>query len=243
MTSDLRDVCAAVIPRAGLPALADLRCHPDVRVVLGDTHAWVTWRSTDDAVLRHLLPVAGAEFFRPWNEGWQRVGTRLPATGVPFAGPARLLQDVLTPAAFTPRPPDDPRLDLLPLRLVRSTRPERATALLCRLTELATWAHAVPTSRLAALEAARRGDGILVRGARLPALPEAQRFWGEMLLLPLGWRLEPELPTAATREALGASSEEILVWSEGGPEAIATACFRPLSRAAIRLAEEQRSGT
>jgi hypothetical protein len=111
--------------------------------------------------------------------------------------------------------------------------------MLARLADLAAWTGGVPSSRIASLEAARRGDWLLVRGTRLPLLAEASRFWGKSLLLPLGWRLEPALLPEAIREALGVSAEEIVLWTEAGPEAIPEACFQPLSRASIRLALEQ----
>ena len=47
---------------------------------------------------------------------------------------------------------------------------------------------------------------MLVIGApgTLPLLPESVRYWGSELLVPLGFRAEPDLPEAAIRGVAGA---------------------------------------
>ena len=69
----------------------------------------------------------------------------------------------------------------------------------------------------------------------LPALEEGVRFWGTELLLPLGFRAEPDLPHSAIRRAAGATSDELAVLDDEGIEIIPRAIFKPLSRAAVRL--------
>jgi hypothetical protein len=65
-------------------------------------------------------------------------------------------------------------------------------------------------------------------------VPDAQRFWGERVLTPLGFRPEPELPETALRAAAEVSLGELLVLTESGAEAIPEDAFAPLTRAAMR---------
>jgi hypothetical protein len=118
---------------------------------------------------------------------------------------------------------------------------------LCALTGLAAWAEDVPTERLAALRAAWTGGSgsraddpeVIVLGSAptLPELPDGVRFWGsDRLLVPLGFRPEPELPEPALCRALGAGPDDQVVLHGEEPELIPRGAFRPLSRASIRLA-------
>ena len=61
------------------------------------------------------------------------------------------------------------------------------------------------------------------------------RFWGETVLVPTGFRPEPDLPAAALRAALGVAADELLVLDETGAEVIPRAAFEPLTRAGVRL--------
>ena len=70
----------------------------------------------------------------------------------------------------------------------------------------------------------------------LPLLPESVRYWGTDLLVPLGFRADPELPEGAIRRVVGAGDGDLVVLDEEGFELIARDAFKPLSRAGIRLA-------
>jgi len=104
----------------------------------------------------------------------------------------------------------------------------------------------VTSARLASLLAAwTAGAGqpgqadVLVLGApgSLPEVGSGRRFWGDDLLIPLGWRADPELPEPALRGAVGAGPDDLVVLDVAGAELIARAAFQPLSRAGIRLAD------
>jgi hypothetical protein len=239
MTDNLQSISAALLPLAGLAALAELRCRADVQVVVDDDRVWVTWPAGDESVLRRLLPVTGAEFFRSADEAWFAHGSRLPARGVPLEGEPRVLQDVLTPAPFAPLRPDDVALTPVAFRLARCQTPRATTAALYRLADLEAWADGASSIRLATFTGARLNDEVLLRGNHLPSLPRSLRFWGERVLLPLACRLDPDLAADAVCEALGIGTEEIILWTDAGPEAIARECFQPLLRAGLRLAKEQ----
>lgn len=233
-------ITAALLPVAGVTALADLRGRADVRLVRADDRLWIEWSPGEEGVLQRLLPVAGAQFFEKRDEIWYPFGGRLPAADVPPGGSAETLVRLLTPAAMQPLPPDHPKWQPVRFRLVRSERAQPATALFGRFRALVEWADSVPSARIAELKAARHGESILIRGAKLPPLVGAVRLWGETVLLPLGWRLEPDLPPSAIRQALAIEDHELLLWIDG-PEAIPADRLQPLSRAAIRLAEEEKT--
>ena len=74
------------------------------------------------------------------------------------------------------------------------------------------------SARLYALTADARGGRVVWR-KKMPRtfhhvagfLPAGERFWGEEVFLPLGYRPDPELPESALRTALGAGEEELLI--------------------------------
>jgi hypothetical protein len=68
----------------------------------------------------------------------------------------------------------------------------------------------------------------------LPLLAGSNRFWGEQVLAPLGYRLEPALPESAYREALGVSANEIFLFRDGHGELIPGDAFSVVTRAGLR---------
>src|SRR5207302_880885 len=146
------------------------------------------------------------------------------------------LHDVLTPAPVRPLPPPVPDLRPVPLALAADDRPRPTTAVAYDLATLGAWADTVPAARLAALRAAHCGGRVLVLGRRLPLLPAGERFWGERVLVPLGYRPEPALPEAAVRAALGLAEDELLLMRPGNAEVVPGSALRPLTRAGLRLA-------
>jgi hypothetical protein len=264
MTTPLHEVCRASLPREALPLLAGLRARSSVHVTLDAERAWVNWTEGDEEVLRRVLPVAGVELYVHRDGRWHRFGHHLPAFGAAPRGETQPLDRVLFPAPVVPLPPPTARLQAVPLRLAPDNRPRQANAGAYALNELTAWAEAVPSKRLGALLAARQGGRVLLLGTRLPPLPGGERFWGERVLVPLGFRPEPALPESAIREALGTTEEELVLVrgaqsifqepASGGRkppegsawhaprspgievEAIPRAAFETLTRAGLRLA-------
>ncbi len=70
----------------------------------------------------------------------------------------------------------------------------------------------------------------------LPASLGGSRFWGVDVMIPLGFRADPELSEAALRRLVGAGPDDLVVLDANGYERIPRGSFRPLSRAGIRLA-------
>jgi hypothetical protein len=236
MAASLDNVCWASLPPSALAVLADLRCQPDVRVALVGGRAWVRWPAGDEAVLRRVLPVAGAELYAERDGLWYRPGQALPTFGLPLDAPTQPLDRALTPVPLRAEPPPPRQLRPARLRLVRDGQPRVATALLANLEAVRRWADLATTAQLTALQAARAGEQVLLLGLRLPPLPGAERFWGTEVVVPLGCRPEPALPESALRAALGIPAEHLLLLRDGGAEAIPRAALQPLTRARIRLA-------
>jgi hypothetical protein len=240
MSTALDDVCLACLPAAALPALAPLRCHPDLQAWLAGEHLWLRWPPGSEEILRGLLPVAGLELYACREGLWYRHGRRLPAVGLPLAAETVSLSRLLTPSPCQPEaPPSSPGVAtpglLLALRLVREEKPRITTALRCELTSLGKWARQATTAELAALRGARSANRALLLGRSLPPLP-GERFWGERVLLPLGHRSEPALPESALRELLGLAEGEIAVLDVEGADSIRADALQPLTRARVRLA-------
>lgn len=228
------DACrAARLPLAGLVTLAPLRASGGVQVIVDDP-AWLTWDAPRPDVIAALLAVPGVELFEPRDGRWFRPGDRLPAFDVPRPGDPVPLDRAVIPAPFAATEPGDRELKRVPLRLERSDIPRPTSAVRCLLKVLAAWADAATTAEISAVKAARCGDIAWLLGSRLPALPGAERFWGDRVLIPLGFRAEPDWPEAAVREAANVGPDELLVLTEGGTEAVPTEAFRLLTRGAIR---------
>src|SRR5581483_3615127 len=229
-----KDVSAARLAVEHLASLAPVRNHEDVRVHVADGVAWVRWPAGRVEVVRCLLPVPGVEFFTRRDGLWFRFGSRLPTAETPPAGDGRPVSAVLFPAKFEAVVPGVVGGSPVRLGLARGGEPRAATALACPLTDLAKWADAATTAELAAVRAARSGDRAVLLGSRLPAVASATRFWGAELLVPVGFRPEPDLPPAALRAAVGAGAGEVVLLDHDGAEVIPRAAFEPLTRAGLR---------
>jgi MoxR-vWA-beta-propeller ternary system domain bpX2 len=183
----------------------------------------------------------------------------LPAFGVPFRDGADgvLLDRLLIPGKLAAQRPERRFSDALRVGLVRDER-ERfrpATALRCSIQVLFVWSEQATSSQLASLrgawrvasegeEAADADRDVFVLGAtgELPLLPESVRYWGTDLLVPVGFRADPDLPEGAFCRVVGAGALDLVVLDEGGFELIARDAFKPLVRAGIRLARGGFSG-
>jgi hypothetical protein len=238
MTSTLDQVCLASLPAPALAVLAGLRREPGISVILEGDRAWVLWEPGTVAVLRRVLPVPGVELFVRREGHWHRHGRRLPASGLPeaLAGEAVPLHRAVTPVPIRAIPPGPTAPPPARLGLVRDDRVRPATALRCALEELGRWAETATTAEIRALRAARAAECVMVRGARLPALAGGERFWGDRVLVPLGFRAEPDLPESALRAALHVADDALLVLEAEGFEAVPREALRPLSRSSLRLA-------
>lgn len=235
MHCHLDEVCCACLPAASLAGLASLRVHAGLRVRVFGNLAWLWWRAGEEIVLQRVLALHGVKLFARRDGRWHRLGQHLPAFEVPDDEGARPLLHVLTPA---PVLAERGTLSFLPLtpRLIRDGRLRAASALCCTLTDLAGWAEQATSKQLAVLTVLRANERVLLRGERLPPLIAAERYWGRLILTPLGFRPEPEAAEGVLREALRLQNEEIALLGGNGFEAIDARRFQPLTRAGVRLA-------
>jgi hypothetical protein len=239
MKDAFSEVCCASLAPDGLPGLAGLRTRPGVRTREANGRLWLWWPAGDADVLSRVLPLPGVELFAYRDGAWFRPGHRLPTDQVPADEGTRPLSSALLPAPVVAR---QARIAGAPVRLtlVRDTRPRAATALLCSTDELARWADAATSRQLEALQAARCEENVLVRGERLPPFPGIRRCWGRDVLVPLGFRPEPEVTEGVLRQALGLTEGEAVLLADAGVERIPGAAFGAVSRAGGRLAARER---
>jgi hypothetical protein len=238
------EVAAARLPAADLDALGPVRDRADVRVHPEGDRAWVTWTSSRREVVACLLPVPGVEFFTRRQHQWFPFRRRLPAADRPTGGEGLPLAGQILPERLHPAPPPGEALRKLPIDIVRGGEPKPVAALGCRLSDLNGWADSATTAELASVSAARCGGRVLLRGKNLPAVPAARRYWGDRLLVPVGFRPEPELPVALLRGAALADDDELVILDEDGVDVVPDSAFHPLTRAGLRLAllEAARAG-
>jgi MoxR-vWA-beta-propeller ternary system domain bpX2 len=239
MGSPLHDICCASIPADCLPVLSPLRCASDIRVTLIGERAWVHWQPGDEEVLASLLAAPGVALYRQRDGKWYRHGRHLPSFDVPTDAKSRRLDEVLTPAPVRATPVSLVGLEAVQAHLVRDSRPRATTAVRCSLNPLAEWAEHATSVRLTQIQAGRTGDWVLLLGAGLPALPGSERFWGQRILVPLGYAVQPRLPEAALVEAFGLEDTVILLLTQTHAQLIPQSAFQPLTRAGIRMALQE----
>lgn len=119
-------------------------------------------------------------------------------------------------------------------------------AVTCRLETLADWADRETSARINSLSGAWIADPdggagrceVLVLGepGTLSASLGGTRFWGIDVVIPLGFRPEPDLPEPALRRLVGAGPDDLVLLDFEGYERIPREVIRPLTRAGIRLA-------
>jgi hypothetical protein len=165
---------------------------------------------------------------------WHRFGQHLPFFDMPDWSSAKPLQDVLFPAPFTAEPVPTLHASPVMVQLVPDDQPRATTAMQCSLAALKQCLQRVTVFRLENWSAVRCGDEVLVRGTDLPWLPEATRFWGKHVLVPLGHRLSPQVPEDVLRTALAADDDRLLVFHSDHVERIPLDAFTPLTRAIVQ---------
>lgn len=229
-------VTEAYIPVGDLACLAPLRSRSDIRVRVADDVAWLCWTTSRAEAIRELLPRPGAEFFTTAKGQRYRLGSRLPTGEAPPEGEARPLATALLPAAATPTEPDAIDLGGVELRLVRCDVPRPTVALVCPLEALRDLADRATTAELAGVSGLLSGDRAILFGEKLPSVPGAVRFHGGGVLIPIGFRIQPDLSETIVRSAVGLDGADVLLITESGIEAIPRARAEPLTRAGLRLA-------
>jgi MoxR-vWA-beta-propeller ternary system domain bpX2 len=233
------DVACASLPPDALPLLAPLRCEPGLHVAHEANRLWLRFEAGSERVLRAVLPLRGVELFAFRDGTWRRFGQSLPAFDFPRHPRFEPLFQALVPAPVLPIAPGAAPVMPFRLSLVPDDRPRPTTAVLCSLTAIASWAGGVSRYRLERLHAIMRQRQVLIFGDKLPLVADGVRLWGKLVLVPLGWRPEPDLPEGDLREAAGVAAEEVLLLQHDRIEALPRTALARLSRASLRLAVER----
>ena len=234
--SDWDAVTEARIPVADLVCLAPLRTRSDIRVRMAHGIAWLNWTTSRAEAIRELLPRVGAEFFTTVKGQRYRLGSRLPSGEAPPDGEARPLATVLMPSPATLAEPDAGIFGGVDLRLVRCDVPRPTVALVCPLEALREFADRATTAELAGVSGLLSRDRAVLFGETLPSVPGAVRFHGKGVLIPIGFKLHPELPETIVRSAAGIADDDVLLITGAGIETIPRSRAEPLTRAGLRLA-------
>lgn len=235
MHSPFDRVSAAWLPQLHLKFLAGARCRTDVSVILSGERAWVAWPAGNEEVWQALLPAPDCEFYEERDGLWFELGHRLPTSGFPPRGEAKKLDAILYPAPARAELPPTRTIAPVGLQLVPAEECRPTAALRCNIDDLQTWAEQATTKQLTDCQAACCENKVILRGPRLPAVLEAERFWGSRVWIPLGLCPEPNLPETALRAAAEVSLGEILLLTRQGAEAIPEDAFAPVTRAGLRL--------
>ena len=232
-TANLEACRAARIPRGGLVALAALRRSADVHVTEFGDEAWIDWPGEMPSLVNALLAIEGARLYRKAKLGWIAIDRSLPDFAVPEMQESLALDRAIVPASFDAVAVPIFQGKRIPITLKANASPRPTSALRCHPNALQEWCDRATAAEIEAVSAACCGSSVWLRGG-LPALPNVERFWGERVLVPVGYRPEPDWPEAALRQAAIVDDDEILVLTPDGPEAIAVGAFRALSRASVR---------
>jgi hypothetical protein len=243
------NMSSARFPTSSLAALASLRRLVGISVLsLGD-RSWVFWAEDDDhRIIRTLIPIEGVEFFECRAGTWYQFGRRMPCFEVPETDQAIGIDRAILPGSFEAIGPEESSPVPAKLRLAREGRQRMATAAICPLSVLERWADSAPSSEIEAVRGAIRDGQALLLARALPAWPDSIRYWGDRVLVPIGFEVRPNLPEDAILQALGGSGLELIRFvdrsdSDGDAsfELIPFDSFRPMTRASVRLALRARS--
>lgn len=230
--------CARLAIR-DLTRLADLRCEPGLDVALAGEHLWVRWPPGSDRIPWALLPFFPCEFFTRHDGHWFSRGCALPTFDVPLDHQYRPLFQVLFPAPIQALEVPSENFVAVALRLERDTAYRPARALVCGLEALLKWAEVMPGVMLARYQAVISHKSVLAVGRNVPWVSPGERYWGERVLTPMGYRPCPCLPEEGLREAAGAGDDDLLVLHHDRRELIPQGLFSPLTHAALRRAQSQ----
>jgi hypothetical protein len=233
MSDRLANTCCARLPSTALAHLGALRAFEHLSALQEGETLWLFWPAGDIELARAILAVEGSELLLGGESGWHRLGERLPVFHVPHSLDARPLSALLFPAPVSPVRPAARAWRSVTPALVRDGTHRPASALRVTGAVLRKWADVATSHQLRKVEAASSGDEVLLRG-ELPVLP-GERFWGRRVLLPLGYRVEPDLAEGLLLAALGSREGEVALWTSQGVEVVGAEAFGPVTRAGVRL--------
>ena len=198
----------------------------------GDGFHWLRVPATDEDHFRKL-PLSGrwsvdsdhrltrdgrlvAEALLP-TDGWQPL-----AVVIAITSPLRGAPGMPPPAVS--------------FRLDTDSEMQSSGALLCRLTDFATWADGALAPRFASLRFATTDDGrVFVSGHPLPAIAGASYYTSGRLWLPCGWKLPDHTWPDLLESVLKLGRNRVaLLHPDGSHEELVQENLVPATRAAVR---------
>lgn len=236
MTNTLLEVEIAKAPAAALGRLAPLRACADVEIALNDRDLWIRWRAGNDLAAGLVFALPGCRLFTRREGRWYGWGKAAPAFDIPASLNFRPLAQVVFPAPVHPVAASSLAIEAMGVTLVPDPVVRPTLALACSLTAFRAWAETMPACAIERYRAAVDGDRLVVLGRKLPWLDGGTRFWGRSVLVPLGYRPEPNLSETCLRAALGIDATDILVLRGDGCDVVPQDRFTPVSLAALRFA-------
>src|SRR4029453_13347944 len=114
------------------------------------------------------------------------------------------------PAPVQPAAADSFVADPMPLRLALASVHRPTLALCCSVHAFLAWADTMPACMLVRYRAAIDGERLFVLGKKPPWIAGAERFWGRTVLIPLGYRPDPNLSEEALRTVAGVAASDLL---------------------------------
>jgi hypothetical protein len=228
----LATVCCARLPVAALPALAALRTHQEVRLCQTPEWLWLFWPAGEVAVALVVAGIPQAMLLCQRGEQYYALGQHLPTFEVPDVGQAVSLSRCLFPKLQVASDPEPPGWTPVRLRLIRDDTPRPTTLLRLSVSALLGWAELATTQALAGVQVSGHGEQVLLRGQLPPVMGE--RFWGQRVLCPAGFRPEPAIPETVLIAALNLPADSLALLDAGGVECLAATAWGPLTRAGLR---------
>jgi hypothetical protein len=127
------------------------------------------------------------------------------------------------------------------LKLVRSSALTEANFLETAWKTWFDYAISAPQIRLNPVGfALGDADTVLVRGTPLPPIPGRRYTESQGIIIPTGWRFEPDVGAIVVRQVLALDDEELALFSEDGSfERLPQAAFVQATRSAVRATNHE----
>jgi hypothetical protein len=232
----LHAITCASLPRIHLERLAPIRAWRQVKVQEQGPTLWLSWPEQTAGVAELVFPLPGSELYERREGHWFAFKRQLPSFAVPDLAGAKPLSELLFPEAVTLPTVATAGRPAIPITLLADSQPREVSALRCCAAELHEWMETVPTARFAKVLALRQEDTVFLLGNNLPPIAGAQRYWGNRILTPLGFRYEPLLAEAILVGIFDLASKQMLLVDHQRMELVDSSRAQPLSRAAVKLA-------
>lgn len=231
---------AAVISSDDAHLLGGLRLRGGIEVCVQDQRIWLKGEVLDDATDLALRKLSGALRYTLTADGQLcPVGARVPTGMLPAEGWV-ILQQFLRPVA-----PLAALAGQLPapaaLRLVRTSQPRPANAMLVGVEAWAAYAAGAVEIRLRDLSFAVSRDGqVIVRGWPLPPIRGMLLTEEVGVALPCGYQWQPAIDAESVRAVFKAGPQDLVIlWPDGVSALLDQQCFVAASRSAARLTAQE----